>query len=97
MKRILCFLVLFLLSLPVFADESSNWGVQPPPATVQNTKENSEKVWDREENQNIYENYGSGDSPEFLNRGGIDPRDSMMEDTYDYEDDTPYDSNPGSH
>lgn len=104
MKRIIrCILIFFAFChFPLlhfaslaFADESSNWGVQQP--SVEKTKqgETSEKIWDNEQAERLYDDYGSPDSPGFLNREGIDPRDSTSEDDYDYEDDAPYNYDAG--
>lgn len=81
--------------VPVCADDEQNWGVQPPSASVLSLRENSEKVWDREEDEFLYENYGSPDSPGFLNRENVDPATSEFEEKYDYEDDAPYNYDAG--
>lgn len=96
----LCILLLFAFCLLrftplVFADEASNWGVQQPPAEKTKPSETSEKVWEHEQSDKLYENYGSPDSPGFLNREGIDPATLETEDKYDYEDDEPYNYDAG--
>lgn len=85
-----CFL-LFISS--ALADE--NWGVQPPSLVKQSAGEASQKVWDREESEKIDEYYGSEESPDFLNREGIDPSTSEYDEKYDYEDDAPYNYEAG--
>lgn len=73
------FLSTFLISLPVFADDSqtnsTNWGIQPKQKT-QPAGEPSEYVWDKEEEEYIYDNYGSEYSPAFLNRQNMNPNES---------------------
>jgi hypothetical protein len=73
-----------------FAGDSSNWGVQQPSVTKPTPSEISEKVWDKENNEKVYEDYGSKDSPGFLNREDVDPATTDFEEKYDYEDDEPY-------
>lgn len=93
MKKII-FLVffIFLFISPVIADNnSSNWGVQPLNVNPQNGSEASERVWNRENNENVYENYGSEESPAFLNRDDVDPATSEFNENYNYNyDDDPY-------
>lgn len=72
-------LSLFALFYPAFADEAapdnSNWGIQPLTEDQQKTKviSSEEKIWNKEQDKNIYENYGSEESPAFLNRENINP------------------------
>lgn len=104
MKKIIrCFLLLFAMChLPflhfasfAFADESSNWGVKQPSVEKTKPSETSEKIWDNEQAEKLYDDYGSPDSPGFLNREGIDPSTSDFEEKYDYEDDAPYNYDAG--
>lgn len=90
----LLFTLSCLLFTPFAFANDSNWGVQPLNKTQQNAGEASEKVWNRENNENIYENYGSEESPAFLNRENVDPATSNFNENYDYDyDDEPYNSN----
>lgn len=88
-KFVLLFICLFSFSYPVFADEAapdnSNWGIQPITADQQKAKETSasEKTWNQEVNETIYDNYGSDESPAFLNRENIDPHESDLDEDYD--------------
>lgn len=85
-----------LLFTPLaFANEQQNWGVQPPPEEKIKQNETSEKVFEHEQSDKLYENYGSSDSPGYLNREGIDPSTLETEDKYDYEDDAPYNYDAG--
>lgn len=92
MKKII-FLVISLLLLyyPAFADDTfyhdSNWGIQPVTNNSQKTKQTSqsEKVWNEEHDKTIDEDYGSEQSPAFLNTENINA------DEYD---DPNYDDNP---
>jgi uncharacterized protein YxeA len=99
MKKFLCCLVLILFISPALANDittnDSNWGIQSPIEKQQKEAETSEKIWDKEQNQKLYENYGSQDSPAFLNRENIDPSNSEFEDKYDETDDAPYDCDAG--
>lgn len=101
MKRIYgCILSLFAFCILHFAVSSvsaeENWGVQSTSSPVkQGAEEASQKVWDKEENEKIHENYGSEESPGFLNREDIDPATSDFEEKYDYEDDEPYNYEAG--
>ena len=89
---LLLFTLYSLLFTPLaFADDSSNWGVGQPSVTKPISGETSEKVWDKENNEKVYEDYGSRDSPGFLNREDVDPATTDFEEKYDYEDDVPYD------
>lgn len=100
MKRIyVCVLLLFAFcplhfaALSVLAEE--NWGIQPPSSVKQGAGETAQKVWDKEESQKIDEYYGSEESPDFLNRGDIDPSTSDYDERYDDEDDAPYNYEAG--
>lgn len=93
MKKIILFficLIVFSFFYPAFADETnfdnSNWGIQPVNQDEQQAKETSplEKIWNKEQDENIYDNYGSEESPAFLDRENIDPG----EYEYDYNDDS---------
>ncbi len=100
MKRIIrCILILFAFCTLHFAAVSAsaddNWGVQPPSSVKQGGEEASQQVWNREESEKIDEYYGSEESPEFLNRQGIDPATSEYNEQYDYEDDAPYNYEAG--
>lgn len=100
MKKIIrCILLLFALCPLHFAVSSvsaeENWGVQPPSSVNKGKEEASQKVWDREETEKIEKYYGSEESPDFLNRGDIDPSTSDYDERYDYEDDAPYDYGAG--
>lgn len=73
-KIILLFIYLYVFSFfyPVCASDAavdnSNWGVSPTTSqNKQGSGEQEEKVLDNEQNQTIYENYGSKESPAFLN------------------------------
>lgn len=91
-----CILLLFAfctLHFASFADDS-NWGIQPPPANSA-PSQTSEKIWEREQAEKLNENYGSDQSPAFLNRENIDPATSEFEEKYDYEDDEPYNYEAG--
>lgn len=88
------FCILPFATLPALAD-NSNWGVQSPSSVKHSSEEASQKVWEKEQNENLYENYGSQDSPSFLNREGVDPATSEYNEQYDYEDDAPYDYEAG--
>ena len=90
-----CYLPFLHFASLAFADESSNWGIQQPQTEKAKQSETSEKVWEHEQSDNIYENYGSEDSPGFLNREGVDPATSDFEEKYDYEDDAPYNYDAG--
>lgn len=77
MKKIILFFIFltaFTFFYPALADESaydnSNWGVHPLSDKEQKSKEtsSSEKIWNEEQDEMIYENYGSEESPAFLNR-----------------------------
>lgn len=87
------FCILHFVALPVSAEE--NWGVQPQSSIKQDAGETSQKVWNKEESQKIDEYYGSEESPDFLNRGDIDPATSEYNEQYDYEDDEPYNYEAG--
>lgn len=83
MKKIIssfiCFSIFFILS-PAFADDcpdnSTNWGIQTPPPKTYKSGETSETTWNREQQDNIEDNYGSIYSPAFLNRENINPDES---------------------
>lgn len=96
-KRILilfAFCTLHFTSLAFADDNSSNWGIQPLNKSQQNGSEAAEKVWNRENNETIDENYGSEESPAFLNREDVDPATSDFNESYDYDyDDEPYNPN----
>lgn len=87
-KLILLFICIVptVICYPVFAAEAapddSNWGIQPVTKDWQRAQQtsSSEKAWDEEVNEKIYENYGSEASPAFLNRENINPGES----DYDY-------------
>lgn len=83
-----------LFTQSAFADDS-NWGIQQQPNVNPAPSQNSQKVWEKEQNEKLYENYGSQDSPAFLNRENIDPATSEYEEKYDYEDDAPYNYDAG--
>jgi hypothetical protein len=94
MRKFLSFFIFILFIAPAWADDAPssipNWGIRLSPQAKPTSKEDSEKVWDKEQYEKLHENYGSPDSPGFLNREGIDPATSDLEDKYDYEDDAPY-------
>lgn len=94
MKKILLAAFLLLFVLPVLADDS-NWGISSYPQVKPSQQEQSEKVWNNENDELMYDNYGSANSPGFLNRGNVDPRGSISEDNYDYEDDDIYNYDAG--
>lgn len=94
----LCIFFLFTLYSLLFTQSVSaeeNWGVLPQSSVKQGAGEASQKVWDNEENEKIDEYYGSEESPDFLNREGIDPATSEYDAQYDYEDDEPYNYEAG--
>ena len=81
----LIFLIFFLIfcSYPVLGDDTapntSNWGVQPIPQNklpIDKTFSPSENIWGNEQDDYIYNNYGSEESPAFLNRENINPNES---------------------
>lgn len=85
-----------LLFIPfALADDSSNWGIQQPQVEKTKQGETSEKVWEKEQSEKLYQDYGSTDSPGFLNREDVDPATSDFEEKYDYEDDAPYNYDAG--
>lgn len=90
----LLFTFYFLLFTSSALADDSNWGIQPP-STKQVPSQASQKVWENEQSEKLYENYGSQDSPAFLNRENIDPATSEYEEKYDYEDDEPYNYDAG--
>jgi len=80
MKKILLLIFcLYILPCYVYADDApcdnSNWGVQAKPENKTNS-DVSEQVWDGEEENYIYDNYGSEESPAFLNREKMNPNES---------------------
>lgn len=94
MKKVfLSITYLFLFSACVFADDSTvdnpNWGIQPASKDVQSLSP-SQKVWDAERDQIIDKNYGSDQSPAFLNRENVDPQGSYLDDNYNYDDNDDY-------
>ena len=99
MKKFFYLSILFLIISPALANDisanDSNWGIQSPIEKQQKEAETSEKVWEKEQSGKLYENYGSQDSPAFLNRENIDPSTSDFEDKYDEADDAPYDYDAG--
>lgn len=88
------FCMLHFAALPVLADDS-NWGIQPSSQVKQPSSQAAEKTWEKEQNEKLYENYGSQDSPAFLNRENVDPATSEFEEKYDGEDDEPYNYEAG--
>lgn len=93
-RFILILFALCTLHFASFAEDASNWGIQQP-EVKQIPNEASEKTWEKEQNEKLYENYGSQDSPGFLNREDIDPATSDFEEKYDYQDDAPYNYDAG--
>lgn len=83
---------LLFTSFQVFADcttiDNPNWGIQPASKNFQKQSP-LQKALDEQRDQAIYENYGSEQSPAFLNRENIDPQDSDSGGDYspDYDDD----------
>ena len=75
---VLCLFLFLSISL-AFADDApcdnSNWGIQPQKQSPQKLSA-AEKTWDEEEYEYIYENYGSQESPAFLNRENINPNEA---------------------
>lgn len=74
MKRIvLLFSALFIFQFPALAqDADSNWGIQQQQNSSNQCNSIEEKVWQREYDRALYEEYGSDQSPAFLNRENID-------------------------
>lgn len=60
------------------SNDNTNWGIKTPePDPPQSIKqEASEKVWQGEHDEVIYDNFGSDQSPAFLNRENINPTES---------------------
>lgn len=88
-------LIVFIFFTPCFvfasdtAVDNSNWGI---PLKSQNKKylgEQEERNLDNEQNQSIYQNYGSVESPAFLN--SVNPPENEFE--YDSGDGDYYDDN----
>lgn len=81
MKKSVLFLIcLFIFPLFHFAQadvtgDDSNWGIQPTKSVPAPT-EKSEQTWQDEHDEAIYDNYGSDQSPAFLNREKINPNES---------------------
>lgn len=77
-------LLLFLLFLIAFTnvfcyasdDNDSNWGVPLDSQDRKQAGEASESTWNNEKNGIIYEDYGSNQSPSFLNIENTDLYDS---------------------
>ena len=73
---ILFFVFCSIFTSPVFADGSvyngSNWGVPYYSQDDEQSGEAEEQVWQDELDESNYENYGSDDSPAYLNRQNID-------------------------
>lgn len=86
MRKIIPFVCLSLFSIfsPAVADDSpcntTNWGIQTQPQKNIKSGETSETTWNREQQDDIEENYGSIYSPAFLNRENINPDEAE----YDY-------------
>jgi len=78
---IIC-LSLFLFTSCAFGDDApsddSNWGVQPQKQSPKIAP--SEKTWNEEQDETIYDNYGSEESPAYLNRENMNPNEA----DYDY-------------
>ena len=81
------FLILFLFLSQsagyVFADDTavdnSNWGIQSHSQSESGYGKpgsQSEDAWDAQQDDTIYNNYGSEESPAFLNRENINPNES---------------------
>lgn len=84
-KTILLVMCLFLFSYPAKAQDESNCNAPTGNVTqsndnVQVTESPAEKTWDREYNRALNEEYGSAESPAFLNRENIDSDDSDYDD-----------------
>lgn len=85
-KIILCIIVLIVASLfhlvnanAEVTNDDKNWGIEPvvldKPSGTSNS-EASEKTWQGEHDEAIYDNYGSDQSPAFLNRENMNPNES---------------------
>ena len=95
-KLIILIAFVFFMPCLVFASDAavdnSNWGIPLKPQNRQTSGEQEERVIDNEQNQAIYQNYGSEDSPAFLN--SVNPPENEFE--YDsgdgdyYDDSDPY-------
>ena len=92
-KNILVFIFVLLMSvcssIMVKADNyrgNQNNCVQSVNKNWQNTDETSpdESVWDKEREENIYDNYGSEQSPTFLNRENIETDENPQGDSDSY-------------
>ena len=59
-------------------EEEGNWGVEPIIMNKpnKNNTENSEKTWQGEHDEVIFDHYGSDQSPSFLNREDMNPNES---------------------
>lgn len=85
MKKLFLFICLFLVLPPVFAQSGGTPGsefgggylnpddVQKSEPKPQQKSNPTQDQWSELYNQTLYENYGSKDSPGFLNRENIEP------------------------